>query len=73
MNIYLVDREDVDYDETATAVVVAANVAGAREVAKSTRGDQSPDVWDSAKVERLGVALKKYTEPAVIHADFNAG
>jgi hypothetical protein len=74
LNLYLIERPDCGYDEMESLVVAAATPKLARELAKGTRGDQSPDVWahGKAKLQKLGTAGPRVKQ-GVVHENFNAG
>jgi hypothetical protein len=75
MPVYLIERtDDVDYEETASFVVVATNEQQARELAKQSEQDNYSSTytatsWDEATVTEV----KPDGEPRIVLADFRAG
>jgi hypothetical protein len=76
LNLYLIERpaDKVDHDEMASLVVAAATPKLARELAKGTRGDQSPEVWahGKAKLQKIGTAGPRVKQ-GIVHEHINAG
>ena len=76
MNIYLLECMDgASYDEAAGFVVIAPDVAGARELASKDPGDEGAATWLApglASCTLIGAASTSLDAHVVLR-DFNAG
>jgi hypothetical protein len=73
LNLYLISRDDHDYDEDDSAVIAAATPKLARELAES--GLSGPKgVWahGKAKLQKIGVAGPRVKQGVVLNS-YNAG
>lgn len=53
MNVYLIQRTDVWYDENEAHVIVANSVKECREMAKKIEGDEGSADWDTCPVNKV--------------------
>lgn len=70
MYIFKISHEQINYDCNLGHVIVATNKAQVRELAKSVKGDELPEIWDKAPIEKIGeyTGLKK--KPFIVLTDF---
>lgn len=74
MNIYLVTREDADYDQYRGFVVAAKSKVALRAVidGETSKSTSRTGAWDKVTIQRVGSAARG-VGPGILLSDFRAG
>ena len=70
--MYLIKREDYDYDEVASAVVAAENVREVRELMQVV-GSVTEGKWAAGKATVTLIGTARTKTPQIIHEHYNRG
>lgn len=66
MNIYLIKRDNADYDENSAHVIVADYKTQVVAMAMEHKSDENPAVWVNARITLLGDFKGKETKPFIV-------
>ena len=61
------------YDSYGEHIIVAHYANEVVEIAKKNAADEGEEIWESAKIEYIGIYKGVKTEPFILLSDFRAG
>lgn len=74
MPIYHIEQTEVDsYDMHSAHVIIANNEEEVRQLAKKEAGSEGPEVWDTAKITKVGLCLDVFEHPYILLSSYHAG
>lgn len=73
MKIFLISNDDFGFDCYSDFVIAANSEDSARYIAKQNAGDEGEKVWDTAKIEEVGIYNGDSQVPILILASYHAG
>jgi hypothetical protein len=73
LKIYLIEHDDNGHDITCEFVIAATNTKQVRELASNAAAMEGPEIWQTAKIKKLGYFCGKQKTPHIVVNHFRPG